>query len=215
MPSTTTTVLALIPALLSPSVTTGSGPLSTTSPSPPSAAAPASVPPTTPTPSGTGAAVTRGDDRRWPVPRPRILRGWDPPASPYGPGHRGVDLAAPPDTPVRAPGPGRIHFAGRIAGRGVLSLTLDGTGTPPLRVTYEPVDALLPTGTGVTAGTPVARLSAAPRHCPVSCLHWGLLRGTEYLNPLSLVRRPHSRLLPLAPPRHDRPPTTRGDPATP
>lgn len=139
------------------------------------------------------------------MPRPRILRGWLPPSSPYGPGHRGVDLAAPPKTPVRAPGPGRIFFAGRIADRSVLSLVLDGTGEPPLRVTYEPVDALLPTGTRVAAGTPVATLSATPRHCRESCLHWGLRRGREYLNPLALVQHPRIRLLPL----------TRGDPPTP
>ncbi|MFB6554375.1 hypothetical protein ACFCWX_31235, partial [Streptomyces sp. NPDC056405] len=30
--------------------------------------------------------------RLWPVgTRPAVLRGWEPPATPYGPGHRGVD----------------------------------------------------------------------------------------------------------------------------
>ncbi|QDY79253.1 M23 family metallopeptidase [Streptomyces qinzhouensis] len=193
MPHSTLTTLALLPTLLSLSVTPG--PLAAPRPPP--------DPPRT-----IHHSATTGDGRVWPVPRPRIVRGWTPPASPYGPGHRGVDLAAPPGTEVRAAGSGRISFAGRIAGRGVLSLTLDGTGDPPLRITYEPVDALHPTGTRVTAGRPVARLSAAPLHCPAPCLHWGLLRARDYLDPLSLLHRPPPRLLPLTPP----PPSRTGDP---
>ncbi|MGV9313117.1 peptidoglycan DD-metalloendopeptidase family protein [Streptomyces sp. NPDC003691] len=183
MHSTRFTALALLPALLSPSVTTGRGG--------PPAAPPDHLRTASP-------PVTVSDDRVWPLPRPRIVREWLPPATPYGPGHRGVDLAAAPGTEVRAAGSGRISFAGRIAGRGVLTLTLDGTGDPPLRTTYEPVDPLLPAGSRVTAGRPLARLSAAPRHCAEHCLHWGLLRARDYLDPRTLLHRPRSRLLPFA-----------------
>jgi hypothetical protein len=49
----------------------------------------------------------------------------------------------------------------------------------------------------VTAGTPIAHLSAAGTHCPPRpCLHWGLLKATEYLNPLSLLPSRPIRLLP-------------------
>ncbi|MDN3294223.1 M23 family metallopeptidase [Streptomyces ficellus] len=141
----------------------------------------------------------------WPVgpPRPAIVRGWEPPVSVYGPGHRGVDLAAPPGTPVRAAAAGRVSFAGPVAGRGVLSITHPATGSPPLRTTYEPVRALVPAGTEVTAGQVVAEVTGAGSHCDVpTCLHWGLRRGDTYLNPLSLLPprlldRPPSRLLPL------------------
>lgn len=143
-------------------------------------------------------------DRSWPVgpPRPVVLRGWEPPDSAYGPGHRGVDLPAPPGTLVRAAAPGRVSFAGRVAGRGVLSLTLTGTGEPPLRTTYEPVRPLLPEGAEVSAGQVVATIEPGPSHCAAGCLHWGLLRGAEYLDPLSLLppwllRRSPSRLLPV------------------
>src|SRR5690606_5087481 len=87
---------------------------------------------------GTVPAVAR----TWPVgTRPPVLRGWEPPATAYGRGHRGVDLAAAPGAPVRAVAAGRVSFAGRVAGRGVVSVELAGTGDPPLRTTYEPVGA--------------------------------------------------------------------------
>ncbi|MDQ8707086.1 M23 family metallopeptidase [Streptomyces sp. LHD-70] len=144
-------------------------------------------------------------DRAWPVRAP-VLRGWDPPATPYGPGHRGIDLAAPPGTDVRAAAPGRISYVGRVAGRGVLTIDHPGTGAPPLRTTYEPVHALVDKGDEVAAGDVIGtverRASAADAHCPRSCLHWGLRRGTTYLDPLtllpaSLTERGPSRLLPV------------------
>lgn len=152
--------------------------------------------------TGTGIEGVSGD-RAWPVgPRPTVLRGWEPPASPYGPGHRGVDLAAAPGTVIRAAAPGRVSFTGMVAGRGVLSITLTGTGQPPLRTTYEPVTAVVAEGDEVTAGQIVAVLGPGPFHCEGGCLHWGLLRGETYLDPLSLLPdhlldRGPARLLPV------------------
>ncbi|WP_435879429.1 murein hydrolase activator EnvC family protein [Streptomyces tirandamycinicus] len=140
----------------------------------------------------------------WPVgpPRPSVVRGWAPPPSPYGRGHRGVDLAAPPGTEVRAAAPGRVSFAGPVAGRGVLSIELTGTGGLPLRTTYEPVRPLVRPGALVSEGQVVAVVAEGSSHCPPGCLHWGLRRGDEYLDPLSLLpasalRRGPSRLLPV------------------
>lgn len=131
---------------------------------------------------------------------PDVVRGWEPPAGPYAAGHRGVDLAAPPGTEVRAVASGLVTFAGPVAGRGVLTVTLSGRSSPPLRTTYEPVTPLVPRGTTVTRGQVVATLApqrkSAP-HCPESCLHWGLLRGDTYLNPLRLPHQGPSRLLPV------------------
>ncbi|WP_455359278.1 peptidoglycan DD-metalloendopeptidase family protein [Streptomyces sp. SYSU K21746] len=126
-----------------------------------------------------------------------VVRGWDPPPSPYAAGHRGVDLAAAPGTEVRAVAAGRVSFSGVVAGRGVVSIALTGTGDPPLRTTYEPVRPLVARGEEVTPGQVVAVLTAGPWHCPQACLHWGLRRETEYLNPLSLLHQGHSRLLPI------------------
>ncbi|MGA5705973.1 M23 family metallopeptidase [Streptomyces cellulosae] len=141
--------------------------------------------------------------RTWPVGvRPRVLRGWEPPASVYGPGHRGVDLAAATGTPVRAVADGRVSFAGRVAGKGVVSVELAGTGDPPLRTTYEPVRASVEEGAEVRAGEVIGTVEAGGSHCTAPCVHWGLLRGETYLDPLSLLppwllHRGPSRLLPV------------------
>ncbi|MFB8123520.1 murein hydrolase activator EnvC family protein [Streptomyces bacillaris] len=135
----------------------------------------------------------------WPLAgRPAVVRGWEPPAGPYGPGHRGVDLAARAGDTVVAAATGRVSFAGRVAGRGVLVIELAGSGAPPLRTTYEPVRALVAKGDEVVAGRPVGLLEAGPFHCAGGCLHWGLRRGEAYLNPLSLLRHGPSRLLPVS-----------------
>ncbi|MFF1477845.1 murein hydrolase activator EnvC family protein [Streptomyces sp. NPDC058301] len=149
-------------------------------------------------PPAVGEAARTGG-RPWPVPgTPVVVRAWNPPATPYGPGHRGVDLAAPPGTEIRAVAAGRVTFAGPVAGTGVLTITLDGSGSPPLRTTYEPVRALVRVGERVAAGQLVATMEAAPAHCgEEGCLHWGLKRGVLYLNPLALVRGGHARLLPV------------------
>ncbi|MFG2878639.1 M23 family metallopeptidase [Streptomyces sp. NPDC048337] len=127
-----------------------------------------------------------------PLPPPlTVTRWWDPPPTPYAAGHRGVDLSAPVGAELRAVGPGRVHYAGQVAGRGVLSLTLPNG----LRTTYEPVRPLVSEGEEVTAGQAVATLTPGS-HCPTPCLHWGLLAGEVYLNPLTLLPRPTPRLLP-------------------
>ncbi|MEU9185009.1 M23 family metallopeptidase [Streptomyces sp. NPDC048484] len=141
--------------------------------------------------------------RAWPVgSRPPVARGWEPPATAYGRGHRGVDLTAATGAPVRTVAAGRVFFAGRVAGRGVVSVELTGTGDPPLRTTYEPVRATVKKGAVVAAGEAVGVLEQAGPHCPASCLHWGLRRVDTYLDPLSLLPawllgRGPSRLLPV------------------
>lgn len=129
----------------------------------------------------------------WPLrPPPMVLRGFDPPAHPWEPGHRGADLAARPGQPVYAAGPGRVGFAGDLAGRGVVTV-VHGT----LRTTYLPVRPAVRAGQIVAAGTRIGRVERATGHCgEISCLHWGLLRGTTYLDPLALLGLGRVRLLP-------------------
>jgi murein DD-endopeptidase MepM/ murein hydrolase activator NlpD len=140
--------------------------------------------------------VTTAGVWRWPLDgTPRVTRRFDPPDTPYGSGHRGVDLAGRPGEVVRAAGSGRIGYAGVLAGRGVVTvLHPDG-----LKTTYEPVRASVHAGASVPIGAMLGRLEPGHAGCPVTaCLHWGLLRGTTYLDPLALVGSGRVRLLPLS-----------------
>ncbi len=130
----------------------------------------------------------------WPLlPAPEVVDRFDPPDQPWGAGHRGVDLAGRAGQAVRSALPGRVVFAGRIAGRGVVVV-----GHGETRTTYEPVTATVRVGAEVPAGGPIGRLELAGSHCfPRACLHWGWLRGEDYLDPLRLVGAGPVRLLPL------------------
>jgi murein DD-endopeptidase MepM/ murein hydrolase activator NlpD len=122
-----------------------------------------------------------------------VVKGFDPPAKPWLAGNRGVDLAGRPGEAVRAATSGVISFAGQIAGVGVVAVT-DG----PFRTTYEPLKVAVRKGEPVTAGTILGRLTLAGSHCaPRACLHWGLLRSSDYLDPLALLGLEQVRLLPL------------------
>ena len=139
-------------------------------------------------------AAERASQWRWPLAgTPLVLRYFAPPPVRWAAGHRGVDLATDPDEKVHAAGSGVIGYAGRLAGRGVVTV-IHGE----LRTTYEPVTAAVVAGQRVRAGDVIGRLEPATGHCPGrSCLHWGLLRGDVYLDPLLLVRPGPSRLLPI------------------
>jgi murein DD-endopeptidase MepM/ murein hydrolase activator NlpD len=135
---------------------------------------------------------------RWPLDgAPRVVRRFDPPAQPWLPGHRGVDLTGTPGATVRAAGAGRVRFAGRIAGRPVISVDHAGG----LRTTYEPVEPVVRIGDEVSPGEPIGRLAVGHPGCAASaCLHWGLRRGDVYLDPLALLGLGQVRLLPLPQP---------------
>jgi len=127
-------------------------------------------------------------------PPPLVLTAFAPPANPYGAGHRGVDLAAQPGSPVVAAGPGVVVFAGDLAGRGVVSIEHTGG----LRTTYEPVDAAVAVGASVTAGQVIGVLAPGHVGCaPADCLHWGArLPDRVYIDPMSLLGPWRVRLLP-------------------
>jgi len=108
------------------------------------------------------------------------------------PGHRGVDLRASVGQAVRAAGDGRVVFAGPIAGRGVVSIDHGG-----LRTTYEPVHPEVHAGDVVRSGDLIGSVSTGTGHCGSGrCLHLGLRRDREYLDPLLLLGRTSARLRP-------------------
>jgi murein DD-endopeptidase MepM/ murein hydrolase activator NlpD len=131
----------------------------------------------------------------WPLrPRPTVVAPFQPPASRYAAGHRGVDLAGRPGQLVRTALPGRVTYAGRLAGRGVVVVDHGNR-----RTTYEPVTATVDVGDRLPAAAVIGRLELFGSHCfPRACLHWGLIEGSDhYLDPLTLVGAAAVRLLPL------------------
>ena len=137
-------------------------------------------------PSGRAAAASEPAPARgtWPLaPVPSIARPFDRPEQQWSAGHRGADLVGRPGQPVRAALAGTVSYVGRIAGRGIV--TVDHGR---VRTTYQPVAAVVRRGEQVGEGQMIGRLLLAGSHCsPVACLHWGLIRGDTYLDPLTLV----------------------------
>ncbi len=167
-----------------------------------------------PTATLTGLAVRPGPDDAddqprlrtgmfgWPLAgSPAVVRGFHPPVRRYGPGHRGVDLAAESGAPVLAAGAGTVVFAGTVAGRGVVSVDHPGG----LRTTYEPVSPTVSAGDRVARGEQIGTVTPGHPGCAATaCLHWGVRRGADYLNPLRLLTMAPVRLLPIEGPPDDR-----------
>ncbi len=103
-----------------------------------------------------------------------------------------VDLGAAPGDAVLSAGDGVVSWAGVIAGRGVVVVR-----SGRLRTTYEPVEAGVHRGQSIRRGQPLGTLAAGHPGCTApACLHWGLLAGERYLDPLSLLRPRVVRLVP-------------------
>ncbi|WP_445154839.1 M23 family metallopeptidase [Arthrobacter sp. Hor0625] len=170
-------------------------------------AAPASGVAAAPGPPGAGGQETPpplasvaqdGGPWSWPLsPRPKVLRAFDPPARPWLSGHRGVDLAAATaGVPVTAPAAGTVSFAGFVVDRPVITID-HGNG---LRSSFEPVASTLRSGAAVARGAELGRVLLG--HCGTApCLHWGVRRDRDYLNPLGFLidLRPSVLLPPLRP----------------
>ena len=120
-----------------------------------------------------------------------IVRAFDPPDDPWLAGHRGIDLLASAGSPVVAVLAGRVSFAGRVAGKGVVVVSHGDT-----RTTYEPVRAGVRVCDEVGGGSQIGILEANG-HCHAgTCLHLGWLRGQTYLDPSTLFSAGGVRLLP-------------------
>jgi murein DD-endopeptidase MepM/ murein hydrolase activator NlpD len=134
----------------------------------------------------------------WPVTGP-IIRGFDPPDSPYGSGHRGIDIAAPFGTVVVAAAPGQVSFAGNVGGH--LFVTIDhGEG---LLSTCAYLSAIVVRkGDLVAAGQPLGLSGSGHPGDVTPNLHFGVrLNGVyvdplDYLSPMSVVDL--IRLAPIA-----------------
>ena len=129
---------------------------------------------------------------QWPVAPPRIVAPFVAPAHEYGPGHRGIDLAAAPGAEVHTPAAGTIAFVGRVAGRPLVTID-HGDG---LVTTLEPVSATVTIGDAVAAGD-VVGVTDAGGHTPPGAVHFGVRRNGAYINPMLLLGEvPRAVLLP-------------------
>lgn len=128
-----------------------------------------------------------------------VVGGFDPPADPYGAGHRGVDLAAGPGDEVRSALAGTVSFAGPVAGLGWVTVGHGGG----LETTYGVlVELRVSAGDRVAAGDVLGVLGADADH-----VDWGARQDGRYVDPLALLGRwevhliePGRLVAPAAPP---------------
>jgi murein DD-endopeptidase MepM/ murein hydrolase activator NlpD len=113
----------------------------------------------------------------WPTSGPQVVvRDFMAPLTPWGAGHRGLDLAAESDE-VYAPTSGRVSFSGWVVNRPVVTITTRAG----YRLSFEPVSPLIDTGDWVTTGELIGVLEDG--HCATRCLHFGLRVGEDYRSP--------------------------------
>ena len=109
-----------------------------------------------------------------------VVRRFEPPSKPWGPGHRGIDFAVDAGTPVRAAAPGVVAFAGPVAA--ARSVTISHSGD--LRSAYSFLATVaVAVGERVERGR-VLGLSGGrgPGHGP-GVVHFSLRQGDDYVDP--------------------------------
>ena len=119
----------------------------------------------------------------WPVLGP-VIGAFEPPETPFGSGHRGIDIAASVGTVVVAPESGVVSFAGPVGGQ--LFVTLDhGAG---LTSTYSWLSAILVRrGDVIARGSPIARTGLGHPGSSPAHLHFGVRLDGTYLDPLEFL----------------------------
>ena len=100
------------------------------------------------------------------------------PATPYGPGNRGLEYDTEPGDVVTAAAPGTVTFAGQVAGRRYVTVQhADG-----IRTTYGPLGRIAPgvrRGSALDAGDPVGTAG--------ELVLWSASLGDVYLDPAVLL----------------------------
>lgn len=132
----------------------------------------------------------------WPVVGP-IVVAFDPPDSPYGTGHRGIDVAAALGTEVVSPADGVVTFAGPVGGR--LFVTVDHGGGV-LSTSSFLSSVTVHRGDAVSTGQVVG--SSGPGHTasPLPALHFSVRLDDVYVDPMTYLPMPDpSAWLRLAP----------------
>ena len=122
----------------------------------------------------------------WPVTGP-VIRGYDPPDSPYGSGHRGIDIAAAVGTPVLAAESGVVSFAGPVGGR--LFVSVDhGSGVVS---SYSYLSLVqVRKGDLVARGATLGRSGSGHAGVTPAHLHFGVRVEGAYADPMAFLGPP-------------------------
>ena len=133
--------------------------------------------------SGSAATSTAAGGWTWPVVGP-VIQAFDPPDTPYGSGHRGIDIAAEVGSTIVAPADGTVTFAGPVGG--YLFVTIDHGGG--LSSTYSWLSAkLVRKGDRVLQDQPIALTGWGHPGASIPHLHLGVKLDGAYVDPLSYL----------------------------
>src|SRR5437764_10915814 len=132
------------------------------------------------TPIATGPAY---GTYAWPVTGP-VIRPFEPPPNPYSAGHRGIDIAVPFGTPMRAANDGIVAFAGWVGGELFISIDhADG-----VRTTYSWLSSVtVKKAQSVRKGQLIGATGRGHPDLPQPQLHFGARVGSTYIDPLPLL----------------------------
>ena len=142
-----------------------------------------------------GAVIPYGT-YRWPVTGP-VIRPYEQPTTPFSAGHRGIDIAAPFGTRVRAPAEGTVTFAGWVAGSQFLTIG-HGDG---IKTSYSWLSGLRAArGDSVKAGDVIALTGHGHPEVSTPHLHFSVRIDGVYVDPMLLLAHPDlTSLIHLAP----------------
>ena len=119
----------------------------------------------------------------WPVTGP-VIRPFEPPPSPYSQGHRGIDIAAPFGSVLRAANDGVVAFAGWVGG----SLFISIDHPDGVRTTYSWLSSVdVSRGQSVAKGEVIGRTGHGHPDVAQPHLHFGARIGTTYIDPMPLL----------------------------
>lgn len=158
---------------------------------PQDAASAQTSPPVTRAAANAVAPDAPGYPWQWPVAgRRAVIAPFRAPAHDYGPGHRGMDIAA--DAEVLAPADGVVAFRDTVVDRPLITIDHGGGYV----TTLEPVTSELRPGDAVAAGESVG-VVAVGGHVARGTLHVGVRVDGRYVNPRGLFGGvPRAVLLP-------------------
>lgn len=113
--------------------------------------------------------------------------GWNPPIGDCSHFHRGIDIAAPLYTPIRAAGPGQVVFVGRVPGPGVHAWVVIIAHSKRLVSWYAHIDdttrpPTVRSGEWVAGGQVIAYNGLTGRTTGPH-LHWAVQFDGDWVNP--------------------------------